>query len=170
MSDDYNPYQAPNSDVATNKDEAVTLSNEKKYTNTMLQHLKDTKPWVRLISVVMFIGIGFMILGGIAIMFSSSLVNSSVYGGIGAGFALGMGFLYIILSGLYIIPAVFLNRYATSLKDLMSTGKTQFMEDALKHQKSFWKFMGILTAIGLGIAALSIIIGIIVTIVTIASR
>ena len=77
MSDNYNPYQAPNSDVTSKKDEAAILSTEKKYTNTMLQHLKDTKPWVRLISVVMFIGVGLMVIGSIGIMFTGSLFNSN---------------------------------------------------------------------------------------------
>ena len=84
MSDDYNPYQAPNSDIKPKTDDNSVISSQKMFTNTMLQHLRDTRPWVRLISIIMFILGGLMILAGIGGMFAGSVFTSdSTWSGFG---------------------------------------------------------------------------------------
>jgi hypothetical protein len=71
-----------------------------------------------------------------------------------------VGFFYMMLACLYIAPGVFLSRYATAIRRLKETSASNALEDALKHQKSFWRFVGILMVIGLVITALALIIAI----------
>jgi len=112
-----------------------------------LQFLRETKPWVRLFAVLLFIGAGFMVMGGIGMMLISvvgafisgegeSGVAEMAIGGVG-------GLLYIVLAGIYIPPALYLWRYANAIQVALDQGGSVPLEEALRHQKSFWKFVGI---------------------------
>lgn len=117
-------------------------------TPIMIEHLRGTKPWVRFVSVVMFILAGLIFLGGLAMM----LIPSSGMGGYGLGPLIGI--LYILMGGLYLAPAFFLHQFASSIGDFLNGGGDSAMENALGSQKSFWRFVGILTLIVIGLYAL----------------
>lgn len=119
--------------------------------------LNQTRPWARFMSIMVFIGAAFMMLGA-ATMFVLGLTGNLV----GArseifrqmpGGILSLGVLYAITGILYIPPGVFLARYATAIKNLESLRTSPALEKALKYQKSFWRYVGILTVIGLIVAA-----------------
>lgn len=119
-------------------------------TPLMIEHLRATKPWVRFMSIMMFISVGFMFLAGLAMMFMSSPM-----GGRGPQFfGPVMGIVYFVLGGLYLAPAFFLHQYASAIQDLLRGGGDVAMETALGSQKSFWRFVGILTLVILCIYAL----------------
>lgn len=120
-------------------------------TPLMIEHLQATKPWVRLISIIMFISVGLMFLGGVAMFLIPS--PPGMRGG-GAFFGPIIGIIYIIFGALYIIPAYFLHQYASSINDLLKGGGDSAMENALGSQKSFWRFVGILTLIIIALYAL----------------
>ncbi len=117
-------------------------------THVMIEHLRGTKPWVRFMSVVMFISAGLIFLAGLAIM----LIPSSGMGGYGLGPLIGI--LYILMGGLYLAPAFFLHQFASSISDFLNGGGDSAMENALGSQKSFWRFVGILTLIVICLYAL----------------
>jgi hypothetical protein len=106
--------------------------------------LRQTRPWVMFLSILMFIGSGFMLLGGIAMMGMGATL-----GGRGAGAFPGMilGAIYLPLAFVYIYPAVKLWSYASAIGRLNNSRMTEDLESALGHQKSFWKFCGILTIV-----------------------
>lgn len=118
-------------------------------TPLMIEHLRATKPWVRLISIIMFISVGLMFLGGVAIMLMPSPMGMG-----GAGFSAIIGILYILIGVLYIFPAYFLHQYASAINDFLNGGGDTAMETALGSQKSFWRFVGILTLIVICLYAL----------------
>ena len=97
------------------------------------------------------------ILGGLA--FAAMMA----FGGAGGPFAGGMGIamaaIYVIMGLLYIFPGIFLVRYATKIKALLSSPTTAALEAALVAQKSFWKFVGISVLVVVGIYLLIIIGG-----------
>src|SRR5689334_4359332 len=111
-------------------------------TPLMVEHLRATKPWVRLISVIMFISVGLMFLGGLAMFFVPATPGLR-----GTGVGPLIGIFYFIFGGLYLIPAYFLHQYASSIQELLNGGGDSAMENALGSQKSFWRFVGILTLI-----------------------
>jgi len=53
----------------------------------------------------------------------------------------------------YIVPALYLFRYAANIARLRNSGRADDLENALQAQKSFWKFVGIVAAIVVGIYA-----------------
>ena len=73
-------------------------------TNMTVEMLRQTKPWVRFLSIMGFIGAGLMILCGLI------MGIAGVAGGASEMFLLFI--FYPLLGLLYIFPALFLHRYA----------------------------------------------------------
>jgi len=119
--------------------------------------LNQTRPWVRFMSIIVFIGAAFMVLGGVMLFLvgiTGSLANTgnNAFGPMpGGGF--GVGLLYLVMAVLYIPPGIFLSRYASAIKNLESTRTSQALDNALKYQKSFWRYIGIFTVVCLVITA-----------------
>jgi hypothetical protein len=122
-------------------------------TPLMIEYLQATKPWVRFMSVITFILAGLMILLGLFMILMPIAPGMQ-------GFGIGpvIGIAYILMAGLYVAPAVFLYQFASAIGDLMLGGRDVAMEAALGSQKSFWRFVGILSLVLICIYALLIVI------------
>ncbi len=113
--------------------------------------LAGTKPWVRLCSVLLFISAALMILvGGLG-----GVLGTVALGG-GAETAALM-LVYALTGLLYLIPALYLYRYAARIGEYLTGGQDVQLELALDAQRSFWKFVGVLSLILIVIAVLGII-------------
>jgi hypothetical protein len=129
-------------------------------TQQALDYLHQTQPWVRFISILIFVGAGFMALAGFAMM---AMMTAGGMMGRGPGRGLGViggvaaGAFYLMMACLYIAPGVFLHRYAAAIKQLKAACTPYALEEALKHQKSFWRFVGILSVIGLVVSFLVLV-------------
>jgi hypothetical protein len=126
------------------------LSAETKVTPGMINALRSTKPWTMLLAVLGFISIGFMVLAGLGMALFSSLIPGV------RGQGAVMGLVYIVMAVLYFFPALYLVKYSSAVERFLSTGMPADMESALTYQKSFWKFVGILSLIGIGFMILGI--------------
>ncbi len=106
--------------------------------------LRRTKPWVILISVLLWIGVGFMLLLAAFMLFAgiagSAIGNTAIPQGL---LGVGMACLYGLMSLLYIFPAIFLWRYGRSIGRMLDSASVNELEGALEAQKSFWKFTGV---------------------------
>ena len=135
----------------------------------IIQALAGTKPWVRLCSIMGFIGAGFMILAGLMMMAGGAIGGSSNSSMRGLGWMQTfMGVIYIALSVMYLFPSLKLWKYGTAIIRLMSSQSAADLEQALVEQRGFWKFVGIVVLIYLAIVALGLILGMI-AVVTAAS-
>ena len=110
------------------------------------QALAATKPWVRLCSVMGFIGAGFMILGGIGMIASGAILGSKTSNA-AAGLPAGLGFVYLIMSLLYLIPSIKLWKYGSAIVRLISSRSTVDLDQAMNEQRGFWQFVGIMMLI-----------------------
>lgn len=116
-------------------------------TAAMIESLRQTKPWVRFLSILGFIASALMVLIAIVIVIVGVVASQQAKAGEGA-LLIGMGLLYLVLAVLYIFPSRFLFRYAGAIDEaLASRYKSGAVERALQHQKSFWKFVGIMTLV-----------------------
>lgn len=122
-------------------------------TEAMLQSLRQTKPWVKFLSILGFIGIFFMTVSGIVNIFAFSNIKTETAS---LPFLL-TGALDILMGLFYFFPALFLFRFASSINRLLNGGGPREMEEALSNQRSFWKFMGILTLVFFTIAVIGIV-------------
>ncbi|MCW1920936.1 DUF5362 family protein [Luteolibacter arcticus] len=128
----------------------------------VIQALNGTKPWVRLCSVMGFVFAGFMILAGLM------MIAGGAIGGMSRSAAAGLGWIqtvvglfYIAMSLMYLFPAVKLWKYGTSILRLMSTRSAADLEQALEEQRGFWKFVGIVLLISLGLMLVGFVLVII---------
>lgn len=121
----------------------------------MLGSLKDTTPWVKFLSSVCFVVAAFVFLGGIITFAGFSLAPAgSKYPGFIGPIA---GVLEIVMAGFfYLIPGVFLLRYGNAITRIPASGQAA-MEDALRQQKSLWKYVGIFTIVLLAFYVVCII-------------
>ncbi|MEM9236253.1 MAG: DUF5362 family protein [Verrucomicrobiota bacterium] len=119
----------------------------------VLRALAGTKPWVRFCSIIGFIASGLMILAGLFMMVGGGLLAASAESGAFpfSGFPMVMGLIYIVFSIIYLFPSFKLWKYASSIANLLNSNSTMDLETALDAQRSFWKFVGILLAIIIGI-------------------
>jgi hypothetical protein len=109
-------------------------------TPLMIEHLRATKPWVRFMSVILFITVVLMVLVALAMLIMPRGMG-------GSGVSSLIAIVYLALAALYVVPAYFLYQFASSIRNLEKGGGDVAMEEALGSQKSFWRFVGITTLI-----------------------
>jgi hypothetical protein len=115
--------------------------------------LAGTRPWVRLVSVLGFLGAAFIMLLGFGLAAGGLMVPGSSGEGAGAAMAV-FGVVYACMGLLYLVPSLHLWRYGTHIHAYVKDAQTIQLEQALEAQRRFWKFVGIL-------AVLSVVVGII---------
>jgi hypothetical protein len=158
MSD--NPYKTP---------EAVSVLSDVGGADPKLEKsvsmLRQTRPWVRLVSVVMFL-VSFMMMAGGLFMVVGALGG---VGGFAGGVGTMVGVVYSVMAMLYIAPAVFLWKYANRIGIFVSDGSTGSLASALESQKSFWKFVGIAMLVVIAFYAMIFVFTIIAAIIGLAA-
>jgi hypothetical protein len=133
----------------------------------MITYLKEASPWIRFIGIMGFIGSGFTLLAGV-IFLIISLVAANAIGDVFGGVPVAaMALLYLVAGLIMLIPVRFLYKFGSKTRNYVQTGVESELEGALKNNRSFWKFCGIMTIVYL--AAIPVLI-VILVIVGISSR
>lgn len=124
--------------------------------------LRQTRPWVRFLGILGFVSIGFMLLAAAGMLLAALASRATgAGGGIPLVQAIVFGVMYVVMGLLYIIPSMYLLRYASRISTFLDEGSVVTLDAALEAQKSFWKFVGILMAIILGIYGLVLVFAVI---------
>ncbi|MDR0389047.1 MAG: hypothetical protein LBH73_03180 [Spirochaetaceae bacterium] len=140
MSDNVNPYESPQSDLNARS----PLTGGAGITENMVKYLKETSPWVRFVGIIGFIISGLCFLGG-AVLLIPGFVAANAFGStFGKIPVLAMALLYLIAGLLCLIPARFLYRFGSKARNYVQTGMESELEGALKSNRSYWKFCGIM--------------------------
>ncbi|MEP3836144.1 MAG: DUF5362 family protein [Algibacter sp.] len=108
--------------------------------------LKETSSWTYFLSMLGFIGIGFMVVFGL----SFSAIMSSA-GGFGEnnpyeslGFSMGyFGLIYLVLGLVYFFPVYNLFNFSRKMKSAIKSTNNDDFKVAFTNLKSHYKFMGI---------------------------
>lgn len=77
---------------------------------------------------------------------------------------------YMVMAGIQLPAVIFLNRYASRIGALVNSGAPGDLEAAISAQKSFWRYLGILTLIVLCLYILAILGMIVVSVVGLSGR
>lgn len=112
-------------------------------TTNILDSLRQTRPWVLFIGILGIIGAVLMVFVAIGMMAFGLLGQGGGAPGMPAGMGVGIGAVYLIMAFLYIAPSIYLIQYASHIKKLVASPSTASLEQALRAQKSFWRFVGI---------------------------
>ncbi|MDR2964795.1 MAG: hypothetical protein LBU88_03365 [Treponema sp.] len=160
MSDFTNPYQSPETQIVpqANQNTGIEL------TTNMLKYLNEASPWLRFVGILGYIGAGFTVFGGIIGALGMLAADSALdlSGGVFGAAGLGALFLlYIPFGALLFLPAHFTYKFGQKIRNYRFTNSVNDLEEALKNNKSFWKFTGILYIISLALVPVLLIIMII---------
>lgn len=126
-------------------------------TPLIASHLRATRPWVLFLSILGFILCGLIVLAAMAM----TLVGFVTGGPFGAGFGMVISLLYVAFGALYFVPAWLLFSYAGAIKQFVDTRQNTDLERALGKQKSFWKFVGIMTLVVMCLYAVILVIALV---------
>ena len=142
--------------------EHIETTQEINLTDNSKSFLKETAKWSYFLSIMGFIGIGFMLIFS---LFAGSIMALnpafSSMSGISGGF---ISFIYIIMAAIYFFPVYYLFNFGKKLKIGLSNNDNSALEEGFKNLKSHYKFIGILTISILSLYALIFLGSIIVVI------
>ena len=127
-------------------------------------HLAEAARWAKFLSIMGFIGCGLVVLigvffGSIFGAMTTGLERNSPYGNMPntAPFGAAMAFIYIIIALVYFFPCLFLFRFATKMKTALASNDQETLNISFQNLKATFRFIGILTLIGLCFWALATI-------------
>ena len=116
--------------------------------------LKETAKWARFLSILGFIGIGFLVL---VALFIGAFMN--VMGGDQLPFpSFVLTFVYLLIAALYFFPVLYLFRFATYTQRALRTADQSTLDDAFSNMKSHYKFIGILAVVVLAFYVLGLVV------------
>ncbi len=144
---DSNPYQSPSTPASPF--EGHTEVDTMLYEAT--QSLAQTKPWVRFLSVLGFIGSAGMVVVVVGMMafrrgpFGPGLIEMIV-----------MVLMFVLF---YFIPSFLLWNYASRIGEFLKASNPLTFSAAIAAQKSFWKYLGILTLVIMCFYAVMLVFG-----------
>jgi hypothetical protein len=136
---DLNPYQSP----STPRSQWEVQSDVEAVFHEAAQTLAQTKPWVRFLAVVGFLMFAISILGivGMGIMLAMQPASPD-------GMMMMLAVLPIAVL-VYFIPSLLLWNYASRIADFLIDKSSQALAAAVGAQRSFWKYVGITSAVGI---------------------
>ncbi|PRP94731.1 hypothetical protein ENSA5_40540 [Enhygromyxa salina] len=143
----FNPYQPPTPAYDTSYTQQSPQAGGAVVTDRIVNSLRKTRPWVAFLAILGFIGSGITLLGGLGALVAASEVE------LGAG----IGIAYLFVGAIYLIIALSLNRYATSISRLIHGGGVEELENAVDAQASFWQLAGIMTLIGMVLMVIMVV-------------
>ncbi len=125
---------------------------------TSKAYLSETSRWGKFLAILSFIGIGLLIVMGIFMGFAmSQFGQDNLTSTSGPIFTV----VYLILGAIYIYPVWGLYKFSELIKTSLNTSNQQQFNEALRHQKNVFKFIGIIAIISLALYGIAIIIMII---------
>jgi hypothetical protein len=160
----YDPYQAPTAAAAP-----MTMGSSTDLQATILEAMRQTKPWVTFLAILGFVGAGFLILAGFLVSIVG-VVGDTFDKGAFRGLGALVGVAYLLLGALYVVPSVLLWRYAAGIGRFLQTAAMDQLAEAVVCQKSFWRFAGISAAVIIVLYLVAIFLGVVAAFVAAASR
>jgi hypothetical protein len=147
----------------TSQDSLFELS----FDHESIDNLTETARWGKFIAIVGFVGCGLMVVLAFvvgAVLSSSLFSNLPRYSsGIGPnpfGFLGGamIGGIYSIFAAVYFFPCLYLYKFSVRMKAALNTHDQVKLNQSLKAQKFLFRYVGIVTIIGVALGAIEIVV------------
>jgi hypothetical protein len=131
-------------------EETTLQENERLYLSQEAQgFLKETVKWSYFLSIIGFVGIGFMVILALFIGTIFSAI-SSMSGSINSMGILETGMIsgiYLIIALLYFFPVYYLFQFSSKMKKAFKFNDKELITSSFEYLKSHYKFIGILALI-----------------------
>ncbi|MDP4292791.1 MAG: hypothetical protein Q8908_17045 [Bacteroidota bacterium] len=116
-------------------------------TEESIGYLNTVAKWTKFFAVLGFVGVGLMILIGLSMGIIFSLLNNSeAFSQIPIPTHF-LGFIYIVIAAVYLMPVIYLNNFSNNLTNAISMRNTDMLTVAFYNLKRHFKFMGIMTIV-----------------------
>lgn len=132
-----NPYETPAADAGP---PVCGADGQRDAPPVVVEHLRCTRPWVKFCSLSGYITALFVIVIDI-------ITVRKMLGRFPDHQTALLGVFYLVLAVLFVIPALRLSRYEKSITRLTVSNRIEDLEQAVAHQRAFWKQMGIMILI-----------------------
>jgi hypothetical protein len=131
------------------EEHSVVESFEMKLSESAKDFLKETAKWAYFLSILGFIGIGFIIFAALfaGTLFSSMSKMNPAMGAMGSSFGIVMAFVYFLIAVLYFFPVYYLNKFASNAKRAFKNNNSETLTTSLEYLKSHYKYIGIMTLV-----------------------
>ncbi|MFK5856126.1 MAG: DUF5362 family protein [Bacteroidota bacterium] len=137
------------------KSSLATDNNSLQISESAEAYLKETSGWSQFLSILGFIFIGLLVVGGVGLSLFLSVANDGEELLPMSGMTVVV--LYLLLGLIYFFPILYLYRFATNMKKALEKKDNDNLDEAFKNIKSHYKFMGIFTIIFIAIYILGAI-------------
>ena len=123
----------------------------------ILGFLKETSTWTYFLSILGFIGIGLMILGGLFFSLAMNLMpGGNPYAGLGVDMSY-FGIIYVAMALIYFFPVLYLFNFSRKMKRALISNNNEELIGAFSNLKSHYKFIGIFTIIVISLYVLLLV-------------
>ena len=121
--------------------------------------LKETAKWAYFLSVLGYVGIGFIVLAGLfaGTLFSAMGKMNPAMSVMGSSFGIVMTVIYLLIGAIYFFPVYYLNKFASNAKMACATNDSDKLTISFQYLKSHYKFIGIMTLVVFSLYLLMII-------------
>jgi len=123
--------------------ESITSQNPLSISEEGLSHLASMRKWAFFLSIMGFIGSGFMVLFGLFFGAISNTLNESSEVGVFPTFLIMV--LYTLIGLLYLFPSFFLLKFSTNMKLAIEAKLDIPLTDAMRYLRLLFVFFGVLT-------------------------
>lgn len=146
------------------KDYSVVEDFEMKLNESAKGFLKETAKWAYFLSILGYIGIGFIVFAALFAntLFSAMGKMNPAMGVMGSSFGTTMAVVYLLIAALYFFPVYYLNKFASNAKAAFTNNDSETLTTSFRYLKSHYKFIGIMTLVIFALYFL-LFIGMIVT-------
>jgi hypothetical protein len=128
------------------------LTSDQSLSSTSKQALLTASKWAKFLSIIGFIGIGFMVIGALALIVNisiSSNFNKTQFGYIGIS--------YLIFAVINFFPIYYLLQFSNKIQAGINNSDNMSVEEGLVNLKSLFKFIGITTIVVISSYILAIV-------------
>ncbi|RTY91215.1 hypothetical protein EKM01_09295 [Flavobacterium sp. RSP46] len=131
------------------EEHSVIESFEMKLSASAKGFLKETAKWAYFLSILGYIGIGFIIFVALfaGTLFSAMAKVNPAMGMMGSSFGFVMAFVYFLIAILYFFPVYYLNKFASNAKAAFQNNDSDALTTSLEYLKSHYKYIGIMTLV-----------------------
>ncbi|WP_051287467.1 DUF5362 family protein [Algoriphagus mannitolivorans] len=116
---------------------------------TSLYLLMETAKWGKFLSIVGFVFVGIVLIMAFGFGYIFNQIQSELAQSTPVPLGPMMTGIYLLMAVLYFFPCLYLYRYSRKTKTAVLERDQIQLTEALANQKSLYKFMGILTIVGL---------------------
>jgi hypothetical protein len=130
---------------------------DKSLTDKAQEYLLTACKWAKFVSIVGFVVMGLVICGVIGALW---FMGGNIFDGPDNGaIAISLGLFYGALLLVNFFPLKYLYDFSVKTREGIETSSTDTITEGIKHLKSFFKFIGVFTAIVFGFYAIVIVFG-----------